>query len=155
FPAPYAAEPDPRPYWTEVDAFAEALRARLPASIPPMVTCFLLQRGRRLLERRKAASRERLFSLLQAVQDWEREPRMTLKYWADKRSEQYAIRDELMRAYETFRTRAVVPFLEQWRAWLYHAILPFLARVRADYALERRSHGRLNYSDLLLVTAEL
>lgn len=155
FPAQEVPEPELALFWEEVDVFVGALEARIPNPLEPGTTCALQQKGRRLLERSRAANRSRMFSLLQVVQEWEREPKMVLKYWAATRREQYAIRDELITACASFRTRAVAPFLEQWRAWLYHSILTFLTRVRADYALERKRHGRLNFSDLLLLTAEL
>lgn len=155
FPAPEAPEPELEAFWQEVERFSALLQSRLPDPLPLGTTCALQHKGRRLLERCRAANRQRLFSLLQLVQEWEREPKMILKYWAPTRKEQYELKSELMGGCARFRSHAVAPFLEQWRAWLYSSIIPFLAQVRDRTTLERRRRGCLSYNDLLLLSAEL
>ncbi|MEW6278009.1 MAG: UvrD-helicase domain-containing protein, partial [Candidatus Eremiobacterota bacterium] len=155
FPVVEVEPPSVEPIWEEVDRFARGLDALLPQPLDPQTSCGIQQKGRRFLERWRTADRFRLFGLIQMLLDWEREPYMVLKYWARTRDEQYAVKERLDSLIERFRTRAVLPFLEQWRGHLYGQSVSFLMRVRGEYAEERRRLGMLNFNDLLVRAARL
>ncbi len=141
--------------WEPVDAFALELEGLLPEPVDPRTTCNIQIRGRRFLDRWRSANRGKLFDLVQLLAEWERTPKMVMKYWAPTRAEQLAVRERVLERVEGFRTRVVLSFLEQWRAFLYFECVQFLLLVRERYTAERRRRGLVSFGDLVTRAVEL
>jgi ATP-dependent helicase/nuclease subunit A len=86
---------------------------------------------------------------------WDCDSKIVQKSWADSASEKKRLRDLIQGLHENFRTSVVVPYLAQWRQYVYRLSVTLLSQAREFAAAERRRINALNYGDLLILTARV
>ena len=79
----------------------------------------------------------------------DREPRITLNRWHSSEEAR-----EVKREYELFRNRFIKPALKSWREYRHHHIVSFVSPAVSRPG-DAAAGQKLNYQDLLLLTADL
>ena len=157
FPEGEGECPDAKPAWKALEKFWKALEKLLPETIDPESTCKIQQaavsfRGQLRVSRRRL---DRASALAALLSTWDREPKITQKWWADSTPEKKRIAAVVEASLEDFRARVVVPYLAAWRQYIYKLSIRLLTRARKGAADERRRLNSLNYGDLLNLTARV
>ena len=86
---------------------------------------------------------------------WDRESKITMKWWADDKAEGQKIRTAIVALHESFHADVVQPYLAAWRQYVYRLSIGLLTRARRAASDERRRLNSLNYGDLLNLTARV
>ena len=157
FPEGEGECPDAKPAWKALEKFWKALEKLLPETIDPESTCKIQQaavsfRGQLRVSRRRL---DRASALAALLSTWDREPKITQKWWAESTPEKKRIAAVVEASLEDFRARVVVPYLAAWRQYIYKLSIRLLTRARKGAADERRRLNSLNYGDLLNLTARV
>jgi ATP-dependent helicase/nuclease subunit A len=157
FPAGAGACPDPKPAWKALEKFWKELQKHLPSTIDPDTTCKIQQaastfRGQLRVSRRRIERPAVIASLLAT---WDRESKITQKWWADSPAERKLLAAVVETLHRDFLTGVVQPYLSHWRQYVYRLAIGLLTRARASAASERRRLNSLNYGDLLHLTARV
>jgi ATP-dependent helicase/nuclease subunit A len=151
FPVGDAPPPDPGPAWEALQRFWHDLSAKLPATIPAETTCptqIAARTFRRQLRiARHAATRPA--TLVELLDTWKFEPRITQRCWDGNAAATRRLRDEIVALHQPLRDTVVQPFLQAWRQYLYRLVVTLLVDARGFAARERRRLNVLNYADLL------
>ncbi len=157
FPAGAAEYPDPKPARKALDEFWKELRTHLPSYIDPDTTCAIQQKARyfRGQLRVSQAHLDRPAILASLLETWDCDSKIVQKRWAESASEKKRLRDLIQGLHENFRTSVVVPYLAQWRQYVYRLSVTLLSQAREFAAAERRRINALNYGDLLILTARV
>ena len=95
-----------------------------------------------------------LGKLAVALGELEKESVPTFSWWG-RGSEARAAAETARTALSQFRSRVVLPFLEQVRSYAYAPLIRLLASAREAFEQERMSTGTLSFSDLLRIAAWL
>jgi ATP-dependent helicase/nuclease subunit A len=149
--------PDPKPAREALERFWAELQVHLPSRIDSGTPC-KIQRAALLFQGEFRVSRHRLerpsvvASLLDA---WDCESKITQNRWADTAAEKKHLRDVVQYLHQDFHRNVVVPFLTEWRQYVYRLSVTLLSRARKFAAAERRRLNSLNYGDLLNLTARV
>src|SRR4051812_18505136 len=157
FPAGDAECPAPAHAWKALETFWKERKKHLPTTIDPATTC-RIQKAARQFEGELRVSRYRLdrasvvASLLGA---WDCESKIVQMRWADSPAEKRRLRDLIQGLHQDFHRTVVVPYLAQWRQYVYRLSVTVLVRARESAAAERRRVNSLNYGDLLSLTARV
>lgn len=157
FPPGEADCPDPKPAREALERFWTELRSHLPSRIDSDTPC-KIQRAARLFQGEFRVSQHRIerpsvvASLLNA---WDCESKITQNRWADTAAEKKRLRDAVQDLHQDFHTNVVVPFLTEWRQYVYRLSVTLLTRARKFAAAERRRLNSLNYGDLLNLAARV
>ena len=148
FPAGDATPPDATTAWVAIEGFATELQTLLPAATNPETTCPIQKQAREFFPALKWADRGRPSVLAQLLARWEKDYKPTQKWWGSKA-------DALQAGaiVQQFQAATVVPFLSQWRRYLYRLIVTLGVEAREFAADSRRRDAELNYDDLLQRTA--
>ncbi len=135
FPAGDATPPDATTAWIAIEGFATELKTLLPAAINPETTCAIQKQAREFFPALKGADRGRLSVLAQLLARWEKDYKPTQKWWNSKA-------DALQAGaiVQQFQTATGVPFLSQWRRYLYRLIVTLGVEAR-EFAAESRRRG--------------
>jgi ATP-dependent helicase/nuclease subunit A len=157
FPPGDAPKPDDRPRWEEVEAFWARLSALLPTELDPEATCATQRAARRFSDawaftRHKRRTPGALAHLLEI---WEFEPKVTQYCWSNNKAAAKRITDTVKATHQAFRDQTVVPFLGDWRRFLYRHCIAVLDRARRVAERERRRRNTLSFNDLLRLTAKV
>ena len=157
FPEGEGECPDAKPAWKALEKFWKALEKLLPETIDPESTCKIQQaavsfRGQLRVSRRRL---DRASALAALLSTWDREPKITQKWWAESTPEKKRIAAVVEALLEDFRTSVVVPYLAAWRQYIYKLSIRLLTRARRAASDERRRLNSLNYGDLLNLTARV
>jgi ATP-dependent helicase/nuclease subunit A len=155
FPAGTAECPDEKGARKALEKFWKELQKHLPSNIDPATTC-PIQKAARQFRGQLEVSRYRLdrpstIAALLAI--WSCESKIIQKWWADESAEKKRLRDLINPLHEAFCTDIVLPFVSQWRQYVYRLSVTLLTRAREYAARERRRLNALNYGDLLILTA--
>jgi len=157
FPAGEAACPDTKTTWKALDTFWKELQKHLPGEIDRGTTC-KIQKTAAVFRGRLAVSRFRLDRpsvIASLLETWPVGEPIIQKWWADSAVEKRRLRDLINPLYEAFCDDVVVPYLSQWRQYVYRLSVTLLMRAREHAARERRRLNTLNYGDLLILTARV
>jgi ATP-dependent helicase/nuclease subunit A len=157
FPAGAGACPDPKPAWKALEKFWKELQKHLPSTIDPDTSCKIQQaastfRGQLRVSRRRIERPAVIASLLVT---WDRESRITQKWWADPPVKRKLLAAVVETLHHDFLTSVVEPYLAHWRQYVYRLAIGLLTRARTSAASERRRLNSLNYGDLLHLTARV
>ena len=152
FPGGDSPIPDGKKGWREIEAFWSALSSRLPVPVDPDTKCATQLRAGRFERQWRAHARGRCDAALLAdlLRMWESNPKVTPKWWADKR-----LAKEAEQLHEDFRTATVAPYLTAWRHYLYRRCVALLTKGRDAAKAERRRRNALSFNDLLILTADV
>ncbi|MGE0492257.1 MAG: UvrD-helicase domain-containing protein, partial [Vulcanimicrobiota bacterium] len=153
----YPVRPRPRPDWEASWSATEefAWQLQLPEWPDDKVDeKYLTIVGRRFLNKLRAA-RPGLANLLRLLEPWERQPQVLQRLWGENKTERRARFEPQLERVNRFRETQVLPFLAEWRAYLYAVCMPHLLEVRARLAESRRRLALVNYHDLLMLTARM
>lgn len=148
FPEGTSGIPDIDGGWRAFDAFWQEVAASMPPHDPDE-KCKALQLAREFASRYAfgRAYSPKPATLAGFMGDWDN-VKVTMSWWgAPGRTVRTLV--------ETFQTERAVPFVRQWREYVYRLALGLLNRGREFYAAERRRRNVVNYVDLLSVTARL
>lgn len=157
FPAGEGVSPDPEPAWDALESFWKELQKYLPSPINTETTCEI-QRAAAVFDGQLRVSRYRLYRpqvLASLLKTWDRESKITQKWWADTAPEKKRLAGLIEALHNNFRASVVRPFLDQWRQYVYRLAVSLLTRARATALAERHRLNSLNYSDLLNLTARV
>ncbi len=157
FPAGTAECPDPEPARKALEEFWKELGIHLPTNIHPDTTCGI-QKNARQFRGQLRVSRTRLDRpavVASLLDTWDCDSKIVQKWWAESASEKKRLRDLIQGIHENFRTSVVIPYLAQWRQYVYRLSVTLLCQAREFAAAERRRINALNYGDLLLLTARV
>jgi len=105
---------------------------------------------KRALQRREFLGLEDDRAFLKLLTLMDREPRITLNRWHSSEEAR-----EVKREYELFRNRFIKPALKSWREYRHHHIVSFVSPAVSRGREMRLREQKLNYQDLLLLTADL
>ena len=157
FPAGAGECPDPKPAWEALDRFWQELQKHLPSPIDVDTTCKIQQaastfRGQ-LRVSGSGIKRPAVVAALLAT--WDRESKITQKWWADVTKEKKLLADRVQTLHLDFLTSVVEPYLAEWRQYVYRLAIGLLTQARASAAAERRRLNSVNYGDLLHLTARV
>ena len=86
---------------------------------------------------------------------WDCDSKITQKSWAESAQEKKRLRDLIQDLHRRFRAEVVMPYLAQWRQYVYRLSVTLLTRAREHARAERRRINSLNYGDLLNLTARV
>jgi ATP-dependent helicase/nuclease subunit A len=157
FPPGEAVCPDPKAAWNALDTFWKELQKHLPATIDPATSCPIQEAAREFVARMRV-SRQRLDRpavIAELLKIWDCKSKITQKWWATSSAEKTRFKNLIVPLHEDFRAHVVAPNLSQWRQYIYRLSVTLLTRAREDAAAERRRLNRLNYGDLLNLTAQV
>jgi ATP-dependent helicase/nuclease subunit A len=145
-PAPY---PDLRQARSELLRLLDAADNSLPTAFPD---------GFDGVQRmfRQALRWQRIFDisedrvLLRLLALMNKSPSLIQKLWPDKNTAK-----QINLQFITFRDNYARPALQRWREYRYHPLLGFLLPAAAHFAAIRKRESKVNFQDLLMVTADL
>lgn len=149
FPAGDHRAPEPEPAWRALDDFWERLEPKLPRSMAPDTKCQVQQRARECRWRLRTARRDRLGDLFTLLSLWERDVRVTQKWWTGVTSDTQPLRRDIETLVEGFQAETVRPYLARWRHHVYRLAIAVLTDARAFARQERLDALTLDYGDLL------
>ncbi|WP_348263255.1 UvrD-helicase domain-containing protein [Telmatobacter sp. DSM 110680] len=157
FPAGEGACPDPKPAREALEQFWVELRQELPTVIDPKTTCKIQDKARQFqgLFRVSQHRLERPSVVASLLEIWDCESKIVQKCWADAPAEKKRLRDLIEGLHGDFHTNVVVPYLAQWRQYVYRLSVTLLIQARESAGAERRRINSLNYGDLLNLTARV
>jgi len=152
FPPGDAEMPDAAAAWTALEAFWIEMRRLLPVPVDPGSKCATQGRCERFARAWKFAFKnDRDTADLAGLLDmWQSKPGVTQKWWSSK-----AVALEAEALHASFRTAVVIPFLTQWRQYVYRLTVTLLTRARLAAQQERLRRNALSFNDLLLITARV
>jgi ATP-dependent helicase/nuclease subunit A len=154
FDAGDAEPPDPTAAWTALDRFWASLSAEAPTPIDAATKCKVQRLMFTFPHKAQVARRQRPADLARLLEDWRRVD-ITKKWWGNRGRYGNHVAERAAAELQRFQQDIVVPFLQDWRAWLYRVSMTLLGDARRFYAAERRRHNIVNYVDLLMVAARL
>lgn len=149
--------PDPAEAARALAAFWRLVSSLMPEEVADEAKCQTLLAAQRFAGRwRVSQKRLNKPSVVAALlAEWDRESKITMKWWSDDAKAQKRIRDQFVAAHEPFRADVVLPYLAAWRGYVYRLAIRLLIRARDAAAAERRRLNTLNYGDLLNLTARV
>ena len=152
FPPGNGPMPDASKAWKDIEKFWDALKPRLPSPLPEESKCKMQERAGRFARRWRAHERgERDAALLaELLRCWEAKPNVTLRWWSSKK-----LAREAEQLHEDLRTATVLPYLTDWRQYLYRRCVSLLTKAREAAKAERRRRNALSFNDLLIITADV
>jgi ATP-dependent helicase/nuclease subunit A len=157
FPPGDAERPDPVPARKALEKFWKELQKHLPDSIDPQTKC-PIQKAALQFAGHYQVLRYRLdepSALATLLGVWNCESKITQYCWADSPAEKKRLRDLINPRHSEFHASTVLPYLAQWRQYVYRLSVTLLTRAREHAGVERRRANSLNYGDLLLLTAKV
>ena len=157
FPPGEAECPDPKQTLVALEKFWQDLQKELPSKIDPATTC-LIQKAARDFQGQMRVSRyrmERPAVMAALLGIWDCESKIVQKSWADSPSEKTRLRDLIQGLHARFHAEVVMPYLAQWRQYVYRLSVTLLTRAREYATAERRRMNSLNYGDLLNLTSRV
>jgi ATP-dependent helicase/nuclease subunit A len=157
FPPGEGERPDPKPAAKALEQFWKALQKHLPASIDEDTKCKMLLAAQQFSGQwRVSHKRLRKPAVVAALlAPWDRESKITMKWWSDDSAEGKKIRAAVVALHEEFHADVVAPYLAAWRQYVYRLSIGLLTRARRAAFDERRRLNSLNYGDLLNLTARV
>ena len=143
-----------RKRWTE---FWKAFQKHMPSSIDEDTKCEMLLAAQRFAGQWRVAQKrlQRPAVVAALLAPWDRESKITMKWWSDDKAEGQKIRAAIVALHEGFHADVVEPYLAAWRQYVYRLSIRLLTRARRAASDERRRLNSLNYGDLLNLTARV
>jgi ATP-dependent helicase/nuclease subunit A len=157
FPPGEAECPDPERARVALDKYWRDLHKHLPSKIDPATTC-LIQNAARDFQGQMRVSRyrmERPAVIAALLGIWDCDSKITQKWWAESSQEKKRLRDLIQDLHGRFRAEVIMPYLAQWRQYVYRLSVTLLTRAREYATAERRRMNSLNYADLLNLTSRV
>ncbi len=157
FPPGDGVCPDPAAAVAALGEFWQAYRQFMPAAVSDEAKCTMLQTAQRF-EGLWRVSQKRLHrpaTVAMLLDEWDRKPDITMKWWADGPTRQKQIKAAVVPLHEAFRAEVVTPYMAAWRQYVYRLSIGLLTRARQAASRERRRLNTLNYGDLLNLTARV
>jgi ATP-dependent helicase/nuclease subunit A len=155
FPPGDATMPDAAPAWAALDEYWTTLQQWLPVPYDTKTTCKMQQRANRFRGQFKVAQmhRGRTAELVPLLETWDSDSKIVQMWWAQSAAEKKRIKQAIEALHGQFHAGTVVPFLRQWRQYVYRLAISVLTRAREHARKERRRVNTLNYGDLLQLAA--
>ena len=157
FPPGDGACPDPKPAAKALDKFWKAFQKHMPSSIDEDAKCEMLLAAQRFAGQWRVSQKrlQRPAVVAALLAPWDRESKITMKWWSDDQAEGQKIRAAIVALHEDFHADVVEPYLAAWRQYVYRLSIRLLTRARRAASDERRRLNSLNYGDLLNLTARV
>ena len=159
FPPGDAECPDPKPAIKALEKFWKQLQKHLRTDIAPDTRCKIQLAAREFAGKFKMSrfKLDRPSVVAELLDLWDCESKIVLYQWAPNqpRAEQHRVRDLVVGLHQPFRETVVMPYLAQWRQYVYRQAVSMLTQAREHAAAERRRVNSLNYGDLLTLTARV
>jgi ATP-dependent helicase/nuclease subunit A len=157
FPPGDGACPDPKPAAKALEKFWRTFRKHMPSSIDEDAKCGMLLAAQRFAGQWRVAQRrlQRPALVASLLASWERESKITMKWWSDDKAEGPRIRTVIVALHEDFHRDVVQPYLAAWRQYVYQLSISLLTRARRVASDERCRLNSLNYGDLLNLAARV
>jgi ATP-dependent helicase/nuclease subunit A len=157
FPPGEGECPDPKPAAKALEKFWKTLQKHMPSSIDEDAKCWTLLAAQRFAGQWRVAQKRlnRPAVVAALLAPWDRESKITMKWWSDDPAEGRRIRAAVVALHEEFHADVVEPYLAAWRQSVYRLSIRLLTRARHAASDERRRLNSLNYGDLLNLTARV
>jgi len=155
FPAGEGQLPATKSFAEKLSAFWKNLQQYLPEVVDPQTTCGVQQAVRkhhsllRVLDSRIPAD------LTELLRNWEKEPRFVMKWWPGDRIGQTKTKQVVLDLTDQFRRDVVAVWLSAWHQYVYRLSMTLLLGARSFARDQRRRAQKLNYRDLLQISALL
>lgn len=155
FPAGDGQLPATKSFAEKLSAFWKKLQQYLPEVVDPQTTCGVQQAIRkhhgllRVLDSRIPAD------LTELLRNWEKEPRFVMKWWPGDRIGQTKTKQVVLDLTDQFRRDVVAVWLSAWHQYVYRLSMTLLLGARSFARDQRRRAQKLNYGDLLQISALL
>ena len=149
--------PDPKPAAKALEKFWKTFQKHMPSSIDEDAKCGMLLAAQRFAGQWRVAQKRlhRPAVVAALLAPWDRESKITMKWWSDDKAEGQKIRAAIVALHEGFHADVVEPYLAAWRQYVYRLSIRLLTRARRAASDERRRLNSLNYGDLLNLTARV
>ena len=157
FPEGDGTCPDPKPAAKALTAFWAKFEPHMPSSIDDDTRCGMLLAAQKFRGQWRVGQKRlhRPATVAALLGEWDRESKITMKWWSDNPAGQKKIRAAIVALHEEFHAEVVAPYLAAWRHYVYRLSIRLLTRARTAAAAERRRLNTLNYGDLLNLTARV
>jgi ATP-dependent helicase/nuclease subunit A len=155
FEAPFVEMPDLSKVEDALHEFRSDLAQLMPGEIAPKTTCRVQKAWRLLQHRIKFAREDDPAALAYCLEPWVGGLKPVQKFWPGSGAERKEHCLLVQETVEDFFVQVVEPFRRRWRAYLYARIIEVLSEARGDFENKRRRLGQLDYSDLLVLAAQL
>jgi ATP-dependent helicase/nuclease subunit A len=157
FPPGEVECPDPKRAAKTLEEFWKKFQKHMPASIHEDNKCDMLLAAQRFAGQWRVAQRRlhRPAVVADLLDVWDRDSKITMKWWADDNVEKKKIRAAIAALHGSFRADVVEPYLATWQQYIYRLSIRLLTRARSAASKERYRLNSLNYGDLLNLTARV
>ncbi|GGD99896.1 UvrD-helicase domain-containing protein [Paenibacillus nasutitermitis] len=88
--------------------------------------------------------------ILEIAKEFDRKLDVTLNRWTSK---EHA--GEMKKLFPEWQINVLLPFLQEWREYMYPKLIRFVLPILAYYEARRYAAGKLNFQDLLMEAAKL
>lgn len=143
-------EPDLSQVKDELIHFLEWAEALLPAQVPPKGWDPLQELIRKGDRHRRIFDLNDSLQLIRLLNELDRKPKAVKNRWDDKDTA-----ESVEAAFEDLKDRFILPALQQWREYCHYILVSFVLPAVESYQNLKAEKSKLNFQDLLLLTASL
>jgi len=155
FPAGDGQLPATKAFAEKLSAFWKKLQQFLPEVVDPQTTCGVQQTVRKHQSLLRVLDSRIPADLTELIRNWEREPRFVMKWWPGDRAGQTKTKQVVLDLIDQFRQDVVAVWLSAWQQYVYRLSMTLLLGARSFARDQRRRAQKLNYGDLLQISARL
>ena len=132
FPPGDGVCPDPKPAWKALEKFWKTFQKHLPSSIDEDAKCKIQKAAQRFAGQWRVSQKrlDRPAVVAALLAPWDRESKITQKWWSDDTAERQKIRAAIVALHEDFHADVVEPYLAAWRQYVYRLSIRLLTRAR-------------------------
>lgn len=130
--------------------FLDWAEAALPAQVPPKGWDSLQELIRKGSRHRRVFDLNDPLQLVRLLNELDRKPDITQNRWDDKE-----LAKSVLAVFEDFKDSYLLPALRQWREYCHYLLVSFVLPAVKDYQDIKAEKSKLNFQDLLMLTASL